>query len=203
MALLNETYLRNLGNSKIQKNYRYNSYSKESVKKSLLNESYRNFNETDRYDIFLSHSYLDKEIIIGIKTELENFGFSVYVDWIEDSHLNRRDVTPENVLLIKKRMKTSKCLLLATSNNSSDSKWMPWELGFMDGYREKVAIFPISTSNSYSFKGTEYLSIYPYIDKAELTNTTNEVLWVNDQYNGKKYIQLVDWLKGHQLKIHN
>ena len=39
--------------------------------------------KTKIYDIFLSHSSSDAEIVAGLKLEIEDLGFSVYVDWIE------------------------------------------------------------------------------------------------------------------------
>ncbi|MFJ3394915.1 hypothetical protein [Leifsonia aquatica] len=36
------------------------------------------------YDIFLSHSYLDAETVLGIRATLQETGKSVYVDWKAD-----------------------------------------------------------------------------------------------------------------------
>ena len=45
------------------------------------------------FDIFLSHSFLDKSEVQGLYQELTDFGFTVYVDWIVDPHLDRTNVT--------------------------------------------------------------------------------------------------------------
>lgn len=34
------------------------------------------------FDIFLSHSFSDQKIILGIWLSLEDMGYKVYVDWI-------------------------------------------------------------------------------------------------------------------------
>ena len=62
-------------------------------------------------------------------------------------------------------MRSCKSLFFATSDNSSNSKWMPWELGYYDGYRGKVAILPINASlyQKDSFEGQEYLGLYNYV----------------------------------------
>lgn len=88
----------------------------------------------DIYDIFLSHSYRDKELIYSVKFELEAYGYKVYIDWIDDNQLSREEVTAE---ILKNRMDRAKSLVFVTTENSINSKWMPWELGYFDG---KVAI---------------------------------------------------------------
>jgi hypothetical protein len=207
MALLQESYLRNLSAQRVRNDSRYSSYSAESVhdsiRKSLLSESSVKFSAGQKtFDVFLSHSYSDKELILGIKTCLENFGYSVYVDWIEDYSMDRAHVTKENVIWLKERMKTSRCLLYATSSNSSSSKWMPWELGYMDGIKDKVAILPISQTHQASYNGNEYLGIYPYVDMETAQSSNQYFLWVTDQTNRDKYAKFGDWLNGSKLILH-
>jgi hypothetical protein len=53
-------------------------------------------------------------------------------------------------------MKQSKSLIYLSSENSSSSKWMPWELGFFDGFKpDGVAIMPVLDNPTDSFKGQE------------------------------------------------
>ena len=201
MALFQEGYLRNLAFEKLRNDRRYSVYSSESthdsIRKSLLSEAEINFSAGRRsFDVFLSHSYSDKELILGMKLGLEEFGYSVYIDWIEDDSIDRTNVTKENVLWIKERMRNSKCLLYATSSNSFLSKWMPLELGFMDGFNDKVAILPISKTEATSYKGAEYLGIYPYIDIEKEKDTGRMLLWITDQANRNIYTQFNDWLNG-------
>src|SRR5262245_6777159 len=66
------------------------------------------------FDIFMSHSYEDVEVIGGIKAIIEQNGLSVYVDWIEDAQMNRGQVTPETADTLRKRMAHCKFLLYAT-----------------------------------------------------------------------------------------
>lgn len=129
---------------------------------SVINEhKYRS-----HFDIFLSHSYKDKKYIEGLFLELTEKGYSVYVDWIIDPHLQRGNVTKTTVNQIRKRMKQSTSLIYATSENASTSKWMSWELGFMDGDTSgKCAILPITDYEHSTFKGQEFLSVYPHIGK--------------------------------------
>jgi hypothetical protein len=117
---------------------------------------------TTNYDVFLSHSYEDAEVIAGIKVLIEKEGLSVYVDWIEDAQADRSKVTPKTADMLRERMNHCRFLLFATSKASPNSKWMPWELGYFDGMRhEGVGILPIVQTSGGSFQGQEYLGLYP------------------------------------------
>ncbi len=120
------------------------------------------------YDIFISHSFRDAEAIYGIKVTIEEMGYKVYVDWINDSHLDRNNVTKDTAELLKDRMRSSHCLFYVTSENANNSRWMPWELGYFDGLKAKVAILPIREDESVTdtYKGPAYLGLYPYVTKA-------------------------------------
>ena len=145
------------------------------------------------FDIFLSHSFLDKTDVQGLYQELTDFGFTVYVDWIVDPHLDRTNVTKASANLIQGRLKSSKTLLLAISTNAAMSKWMPWELVYVDVHTNKCAIIPVSKEGTppKSFKGTEYLLLYPFIKKVP-TDTNVDKLWViESEY---KYSTLERWV---------
>lgn len=160
----------------------------------ILNESAMEFSVTKTYDIFLSHSYSDADEILRVKRMLESYNYSVYVDWVDDAQLNRNMVTTKTAELLKERMNTSTSLVYVTSENSSDSKWMQWELGYFDALKQKVAILPILADNSKGFKGLEYLGLYPYVDRATFDGTSKQALWVND--DNRTYISFDAWLKG-------
>ena len=152
-------------------------------------------NEDTIFDIFLSHCFLDREEIKGIYIELTQMGYKVYVDWIIDPHLDRNNVTKETAELIRKRMKSSKTLLLAISANAEISKWMPWELGYVDGKTNRCAIIPVSKDNThlFSFNRREYLLLYPYIDRVNDRQNIMR-LWVNE--NETTYVQFENWIDG-------
>lgn len=145
------------------------------------------------FDIFLSHSFLDKAEVQGLYQELTDFGYSVYVDWMVDPHLDRANVTKDSASLVRKRMKYSKSLLLAISTNATFSKWVPWELGYVDGNTNMCAIIPVSKEElpPKSFKGTEYLTLYPFTKKMPLQRTKLEKLWVIER--GYAYSQFDSW----------
>lgn len=49
-----------------------------------------------RFDIFLSHSLKDGELVLGLTRALIDMGHSVYVDWMVDPNLDRRRVKQGN-----------------------------------------------------------------------------------------------------------
>lgn len=144
-----------------------------------------------KYDIFLSHSYRDHEFILKVKTYIEEYGHSVYIDWIDDRELDRSKVTKDTADILKSRMVYCKCLFYVYTPNASESKWMPWELGYFDGLKGKVAIFPIINAND-SFLGQEYLGLYPYIDEASANSDGKDYLWLN--HSESNYKKLLDWI---------
>ncbi|MCZ2129130.1 MAG: toll/interleukin-1 receptor domain-containing protein [Bacteroidia bacterium] len=201
MALFTEERLRARVENQLRKGYSGSMYdSFESKAKTILNESLiqqKTFSATTKtYDIFLSHSSSDASLVAGLKLELEDLGYSVYVDWIEDPKLSRANVTKETALVLQARMKQCKALLYAFSENATNSKWMPWELGYFDGIKGTVAVLPISRTSKSSFQGSEYLGIYYYIQIDTVSGTNKTALWVYE--TATKYIIFDSWITGTQ-----
>lgn len=101
---------------------------------------------------------------------LEDMGKKVYVDWMNDPELDRSQVNKHTAERLRARMNQSDSLLYLASDNASNSKWMPWELGYFDGHKPgKVAILPVLDKADQKFEGQEYLGLYPTIDKDSLS----------------------------------
>ncbi len=167
----------------------YESANTVLVKKATASASVKQF------DIFLSHSFDDKDLILGMWLALEDMGYKVYVDWIHDRNLSRDKVTKETAEVLRARMRTSKSLFFATPSGGTTSKWMPWELGFQDGHNGRAAILPISKSDTQTYIGQEYLGIYPYISE-DLNRAEEKRLWV--QTSSSCYVVFEDWLNGKE-----
>jgi len=134
-----------------------------------LNESQRTFSNTagrdinTKFDIFISYNIKDKAIIEGVYNELTEMGFKVYVDFIVDKDLDRSNVTLETAKRIRTRLENSKSLIYAQSPNAAMSRWMPWELGVVDGHTKKCAVLPILINSTDLYSKQEYLKLYPVI----------------------------------------
>lgn len=134
----------------------------------VLAEDSRRFTPTAQYDVFLSHSYQDADVILGVKNIIESLGLTVYIDWIEDAALDRGNVTAKTADVLRVRMRASSCLIYAHSSNASASVWMPWELGYFDSLKPTfVWILPLVSEHDSEFKGHEYLGLYPALEKLD------------------------------------
>lgn len=165
----------------------------------LILESASAYSRYKTYDIFLSHSIKDAELILGMKGILEDLSYSVYVDWIDDPELDRKQVSKSTAEKLRERMNSSKSLFFVTTENAEGSKWMPWECGYFDGVKEKVAIVPVKKSSyNNEFNGQEYLGLYPYAIKKKSTKG-NEMLWIH--INRSRYVSYDYWVKTPNNKI--
>ncbi|MDN2714397.1 MULTISPECIES: toll/interleukin-1 receptor domain-containing protein [Janthinobacterium] len=163
MSFLKQSEIRQRAKDHINQRFRVTA-------KNIVMESEQSYAAWKRYDVFLSHSTKDADIVLGVKLVLEEQGKSVYVDWIEDAELDRTKVTPETAALLRERMKSCSSLIFIATDNSSTSKWTPWELGYFDGIKQGgVAILPVLEEWRSSFEGQEYLGLYPIVEKSDVS----------------------------------
>lgn len=116
--------------------------------------------------VFISHKHDDLEDLKGIIGFIERYyNVKAYID-SQDPTMPK--VTSSiTATRIKNRIKNCDKFILLATNGAIESKWCNWELGFGDAikYKDHIALFPMKpegTSNS-SYKGNEYMGIYPYI----------------------------------------
>lgn len=194
MALFNESTIRARAQKERQRTS--NVYKSNN---QILSESASAFNKFKTYDIFLSHSLKDAELILGVKGTLEDMGYSVYVDWVDDPQLDRSNVNESTAELLRERMDASISLFYVTTENAEYSKWMPWECGYFDGVKEKVAILPVKKySYNNDYNGQEYLGLYPYCVRQNNALGQSR-LWI---YKNKNYYLLYEvWLETSRRNI--
>jgi hypothetical protein len=121
-------------------------------------------------------------------------GCTVFVDWMEHPELDRSDVTENNVNIIRTAMKRCNALIYAFSDNARHSVWMPWELGFFDGYCGNICILPITDYeiSDDEYQGVEYLGVYPFISLSK-SEDGHYYYYVN--YTNGKYEIISKWIE--------
>lgn len=109
------------------------------------------------FDVFLSHSSLDANMLLELKACLNSNGLNVYIDWMSDrSSLKRELLQKSTAEVLLKRMNASTTLLYVYTENSNKSCWMPWELGYFHGLGRKICVFVPE-----EIERPMYLNLYP------------------------------------------
>ncbi len=192
--ILTQEYLRQQSNERD-----INDYAQERI----MNENASVFSENRGYDLFISHSFHDKKLVLTLVRLFNDAKYSVYVDWINDSGLDRTNVTIKTAKIIRNRIAQCKGLSYIATNNIVNSKWCPWELGLGDGLNNgRSCILPVMQEGS-SFRGTEYIGMYPYIEYEKISGENTYQFWIVDPNDSSKYSSLRNWLNGGSLKEHN
>ena len=110
----------------------------ESLAERLSNR--KSVQNLKRYDVFISHSYKDKNSVEDVVRKINATGMNCYVDWTADNDFLKRSMVSDYTKeVLKHRMKQSKCLLFLSSARSRASKWVSFELE----YFEKVLKKPV------------------------------------------------------------
>jgi hypothetical protein len=143
----------------------------------------------DTFDVFLSHSFRDAAVMVGIVDLLEQQGLTVYVDWVVCARLDRLKVAA----LLRRRMRQCKSLIIATCASSPASQWMPWELGYFDGIRGgRIAILPLDDAVPDD-QEREYHSLYPAIEQVWVHGKSAPAAILPDR---KGFLPLQDFAEG-------
>ena len=95
-------------------------------------------------------------------------------------------------------MSAASSLFYVTTDNAKLSKWMPWECGYFDALKEKVAIFPIAKEQATTYQGQEYLGLYPYCLKGK--SLFGEDVLRNQKPN-KGYTVFDNWVNTPNNKV--
>lgn len=164
--------------------------------------------ETSQYvtrptTVFISHKHDELDDLKGVLGFLQmKYHVKVYID---SKDPNMPQITSaETAENLKIRIhRCDKFILLAT-NEAIESKWCNWELGYGDAkkYKEHIALFPMKPKGSFdsSYKGAEYLLIYPYIKYSDGTEKYSTGSYISKGYYVVKpekekniYVPLEQW----------
>lgn len=136
------------------------------------------------FDLFLSHSSLDSEVLLKLKAILNSDDIHVYVDWFNDREALKWEMTNvDTIKVIMERLKSSKTLLYVYTVASLMSRWMPWDLGYFHALKGKICVYYPETA----VEKVPYWDIYP---EAVMEN---EHFYVKDAERGK--IKIGEWIQ--------
>lgn len=124
------------------------------------------FSKSYKTTIFLSHSHHDNDIVGSVISFLLNNGIYIYVDWLDPTM--PQTTSGETASKIKDKINQCERFIVLLTENSKESKWVPWELGYADAQKDndKISILPVKR-NYYTrdseFEGIEYMQLYRQI----------------------------------------
>jgi hypothetical protein len=197
MMLITETEIRTYARHVVEYDKKQKNAFNARSPRAILHEYVTTCSDTKSYDVFLTHSIRDAELVLGVKVLLNRYKYTVYVDWSEDPDVDKSKIAKDIADKLRKRMQCAKSLIYITTENVENFKWMPWQLGYFDGLREKVAIMPIKDAILASYHSKEFLSVYPYITRDNALQ--EDRLLINK--DSKNHTSIENWFKTKNSNI--
>ena len=118
---------------------------------------------------FLCHSHIDKDLAIGLQTLLKENGWDLYIDWQDNEMPSTPDKNTANK--IKSKIAATQWFLFLATQNSTSSRWCPWEIGYADSSKNHDQILIVPTEDDQGrFYGNEYLQLYRQLTDASNTS---------------------------------
>lgn len=157
-------------------------YQLRQASQRFSRQKYRGIDEavaSRKQTAFLCHSHHDAELVKGLIQLMNDAGWDVYVDWLDNSMPNRPNKI--TALNIKKRIRDCDWFIFLATQNSMASRWCPWEIGVADGIKSNEQIVIVPTSDGASTRGNEYLELYRSM---EPTTTGSLALYDPGNNNG-------------------
>lgn len=114
------------------------------------------------YDLFVSHSYQDKEQVRSFVKKANAAGLSCYVDWTADREFLRRSLVSQYTEeVLKFRMQHAKKLAYLSSERSRASKWVAFELQYYrDIVQREILMIVLDGEDLHDFSIVESLDAY-------------------------------------------
>lgn len=115
-------------------------------------------------DVFLSHSSADDKHVAGVLRFFKRFNATVYADDFD----NRLPMPPtvSTAVTLKDEIKQCPRFVVLVSPSSQSSRWIPWELGLADGFKDipPIALLPVTPEGvEEAWTKQEYFNLYPRI----------------------------------------
>ena len=130
----------------------------KGINRALKNEAfYENTYDEDKKCVFISHKSEDKKEAIAIGEEIKKRGIDIYLD-IYDADLQYATKSNDSrkiVRSIEKALSVSTHILVYITENTKDSWWVPYEIGYSKRGNIEVA----SLLNIHEKDFPDYLKI--------------------------------------------
>ena len=139
---------------------------------------------------FLCHSHKDKNLVEGLQNLLNESGWNLYIDWLDEDLPESPD--KNTALKIKNRIGQLNWFLFLATANSTGSRWCPWEIGYADAVKKHENILIIPTEDdSGRWHGNEYLQLYRKITAAsnQTTNKSGYAVFDPKQSQGGTWVE--------------
>lgn len=119
-----------------------------------------------KFDVFISHSSADEEMLIPLFRRLNQAGMVAYIDWVNDrERLPREACCAETAAVLGARIRQSRLFLFVVSDESLRSTWCAWELGFAAAIGMPIYLYYDEQDASAPLP--EYLRAYSVIDLSD------------------------------------
>lgn len=107
-----------------------------------------------KYDLFISHSSLDKELVRKVVDMANNAGMNCYVDWTADNDFLKRSMVSDYTSeVLKTRMEHSSRLLYLSTSNSRKSPWVAFELNYYQNeVKREILMIIVDGNDVHSFR---------------------------------------------------
>ncbi len=193
---------------KIARGY-FDSY--RNVNSNVLNEAYnrtRYFSASGMRSasgttVFISHKHSDLESagdmkdLKGMLNYLKNrYNVVPYIDSMDNKM--PKETCAETANRIKSVIDGCNKFLLLATNNAIASKWCNWEVGIADKKKlisNDMAILPMVESRDALYDGSEYLELYPYIEKRYDSYGHEDLyVFIRKSDGTSRWVSLGSWL---------
>jgi TIR domain len=117
-----------------------------------------------QYDVFLSHSTKDHEMVLSLVSKLNALDQVVYVDWISDKEdLDRQKANDDTSQVLIERISASRCVLLMRTLNSDQSPWTAWELDIAVANKKRVCIYDLEEKSP----APDFVTMHPNLTQRD------------------------------------
>ncbi|GAB3636721.1 hypothetical protein GCM10027422_23110 [Hymenobacter arcticus] len=158
-----------------------------------LNEDVRLFSQpgASKYHVFISYRHEDRSYVPGVAKFLKGLQAGIYVDFLDEELAKAPN--SETAPILRRRITQCSKLIQILTPNSSDSRWMPWELGLGDGILGYPNAVTLPVINDYQPRvSQDYLDMYGYIETSKSSNGAFTDWAVIYPKGGNKWFK--DWL---------